>query len=170
MEPTVRNADLVTIDMASVRARSPGLKHAGPNGMTAEHLCQLSRYIGMSDRLLALGFSSTTPTWTTADAALNWWRKASGMLWKACSTKKAITQIFHRRLLALRRGPPGEAHEIVFYKSPKSDRWWMDVPVPSTGENRIPGSLLTPCSYEEYVEASNGNLPDRWWRTYQKLA
>jgi len=30
--------------------------------------------------------------------------------------------------------------------------------------------LLVPCSYEEYVEASEGTLPDRWWRTYQKLA
>ena len=79
---------------------------------------------------------------------------------------KSSTEDYLRYVVDL----PGEAHEIVFFKSPKSDRWWMDVPVPSTGKNRVPGSLLTPCSYEEYVEASNGNLPDRWWRTYQKLA
>ena len=62
VEPTVRNADLVTIDMASVRASDhPASSHAGPNGMTAEHLCQLARYVGMSDRLLALGFFEHNP-------------------------------------------------------------------------------------------------------------
>ena len=62
VEPTVRNADMVSIDMAAVRASDhPASSHAGPNGMTAEHLCQLSRYIGMSDRLLATGFFEPNP-------------------------------------------------------------------------------------------------------------
>ena len=60
VEPTVRNADLVTIDMASVRGITL-LKSRRPNGMTAEHLCQLARYVGMSDRLLALGFFEHNP-------------------------------------------------------------------------------------------------------------
>ena len=172
VEPTVRNADLVTIDMASVRAGDhPASSHAGPNGMTAEHLCQLARYVGMSDRLLALGFFEHNPDLDDRGrgaqlVAQGVWHALDGVFNQKGDHPKSSTEDYLRYVVDL----PGEAHEIVFYKSPKSDRWWMDVPVPSTGKNRVPGSLLTPCSYEEYVEASNGNLPDRWWRTYQKLA
>ena len=172
VEPTVRNADLVTIDMASVRASDhPASSHAGPNGMTAEHLCQLARYVGMSDRLLALGFFEHNPDLDDRGrgaqlVAQGVWHALDGIFNQKGDHPKSSTEDYLRYVVDL----PGEAHEIVFFKSPKSDRWWMDVPVPSTGKNRVPGSLLTPCSYEEYVEASNGNLPDRWWRTYQKLA
>jgi hypothetical protein len=172
VEPTVRNADLVTIDMASVRISDhPASSHAGPNGMTAEHLCQLARYVGMSDRLLALGFFEHNPDLDDRGrgaqlVAQGVWHALDGIFNQKGDHPKSSTEDYLRYVVDL----PGEAHEIVFFKSPKSDRWWMDVPVPSTGKNLVPGSLLTPCSYEEYVEASNGNLPDRWWRTYQKLA
>ena len=52
-------------------------------------------------------------------------------------------------------------------------RWLLDVPdpaMPTKEKNNLLPSLLVPCSYEEYIEASEGSLPDRWWRTYQKLA
>ena len=58
----MRNADLVTLDVAAIRASDhPASTNVGPNGMTAEHFCQLSRYIGMSDRLLATGFFEHNP-------------------------------------------------------------------------------------------------------------
>jgi formiminoglutamase len=28
---------------------------------------------------------------------------------------------------------------------------------------------LVPCRYEDYTVAVNGEMPDLWWRTYQKL-
>ena len=31
---------------------------------------------------------------------------------------------------------PGNEHEIAFYKSPRSDRWWMDVPIPTSKKNK----------------------------------
>ena len=62
-----------------------------------------------------------------------------------------------------------EDHEVVFYKSPRSDRWWMDIPTPGAG-NRKGRLLLIPCTYADYQAAATGHLPDRWWRTQQKLA
>jgi hypothetical protein len=62
-----------------------------------------------------------------------------------------------------------EGHELVFYKSPKSDRWWMDVPYPAGQEKRYERHHLVPCSLEEYQQATNEEMPDRWWKTYQKL-
>jgi hypothetical protein len=28
---------------------------------------------------------------------------------------------------------------------------------------------MVPCSYEDYVQATNGEVPNRWWKNYQKL-
>ena len=63
----------------------------------------------------------------------------------------------------------GEDHEVVFYKSPRSDRWWMDIPTPGQATAKG-GSLLVPCTYADYQSAAEGQLPDRWWRTQQKLS
>lgn len=172
VEPIVRNADLVTVDMASVRASDhPASTHASPNGMTSEHLCQLSRYVGMSDRLLATGFFEHNPDLDDRGrgahlVAQGVWHVLDGIFNQKGDHPKCSTEDYLRYVVDL----PGEQHEIAFYKSPKSDRWWMDVPMPNSDKSNLLPSLLVPCSYEEYVEASEGSLPDRWWRTYQKLA
>ena len=172
IEPIVRNADLVTLDVAAIRASDhPASTHMGPNGMTAEHFCQLSRYIGMSDRLLATGFFEHNPDLDDRGrgahlVAQGVWHVMDGIFNQKGDHPKCTTEDYLKYVVDL----PKESHEIAFYKSPKSDRWWMDVPVPNQDKSNLLPSLLVPCTYEEYVEASEGSLPDRWWRTYQKLA
>lgn len=61
-----------------------------------------------------------------------------------------------------------ETYEIVFVKSKKTDRWWMQVPYPNT-KSLNERFHLVPCDYADYETAINGDLPDLWWRTYQKL-
>jgi basic membrane lipoprotein Med (substrate-binding protein (PBP1-ABC) superfamily) len=53
---------------------------------------------------------------------------------------------------------------INFYKSNKSNRWWMEIP-----DNKFKKESLIPCTYEDYVEASNQSIPNRWWKTLKKL-
>ncbi len=172
IEPIVRNADLVTLDVAAIRASDhPASTHVGPNGMTAEHFCQLSRYIGMSDRLLATGFFEHNPDLDDRGrgahlVAQGVWHVMDGIFNQKGDHPKCTTEDYLKYVVDL----PKESHEIAFYKSPKSDRWWMDVPVPNQDKSNLSPSLLVPCTYDEYVEASEGSLPDRWWRTYQKLA
>ena len=62
-----------------------------------------------------------------------------------------------------------EEHELIFYKSPKSDRWWVEIPYPDGKEARYFRHLIAPCTYDDYKIASEGDMPDIWWKTYQKL-
>ena len=131
IEPVIRNTDLVTIDMASVRASdNPASTYASPNGMTAEHLCQLCRYVGMSDRLLTTGFLNTIQILMIVAVAVSSLHRAFGMSLTGSSTKrnhpKCSTEEYLRYVVHL----PGESHDIAFFKSPKSDRWWMDISGP----------------------------------------
>ena len=60
-------------------------------------------------------------------------------------------------------------NDLIFYKSDKSDRWWMDVPYPTHEKIKNERHLLGPCSYKDYQVACNNELPDIWIRTFQKL-
>ena len=56
-------------------------------------------------------------------------------------------------------------NEIInFYKSNKSNRWWMEIK-----DNKFKKETLIPCTYNDYLEANNQNLPERWWKTLRKL-
>jgi hypothetical protein len=63
-----------------------------------------------------------------------------------------------------------EKYEINFYKSKKSDRWWMEIPYPPHADAKFERHTLIPCSYKDYTLATNNEIPDRWWQTYQKLS
>ncbi len=60
-------------------------------------------------------------------------------------------------------------YTIVFYKSNKSGRWWMEVPYPPKEGKKYERHYLVPCNREDYDRAMNNEMPDLWWKTYQKL-
>jgi hypothetical protein len=59
--------------------------------------------------------------------------------------------------------------DISFYRSPLSDRWWMEVPCPKKLISKFERHYMVPCSYKDYQEALQEHLPDRWWQTFQKF-
>ena len=170
-EPILRDADLVSFDLGAVRtADHPASPESRPNGLTGEEFCQLARYAGYSDRLTAIGFFEHDPS---RDGDGRGGQLLSEAIW--CFLEGVMHRIGdHPRgstadYLQYRVVLEDEDHEVVFYKSPRSDRWWMDIPTPGAG-NRKGRLLLIPCTYADYQAAATGHLPDRWWRTQQKLA
>ncbi len=56
-EPLIRNADMVSVDISSIRGSdAPGSKLSGPHGFYGEEMCQLVRFAGMSDKVSSIGF------------------------------------------------------------------------------------------------------------------
>ena len=175
-EPLLRDADLVTFDLGAVRAADhPATPSVQTNGLTGEELCQLARYAGYSDRLSAIGFFEHDPSLCrlayhggngggqlVAEAI---WCFLEGVMHRIGDHPRGSTEDYLQYRVVL----DDADHEVIFYKSPRSDRWWMDIPTPGVG-NRKGRLLLVPCSYEDYQTATAGSLPDRWWRTQQKLA
>ena len=170
-EPLLRDADLISFDLGAVRASDhPATPAARPNGLTGEEFCQLARYAGYSDRLSSVGFFEHDPSrdgdgrggQLVAEAV---WCFLEGVMHRMNDHPRGSTEDYLQYRVVLE----DENHEVVFYKSPRSDRWWMDIPTPGAG-NRKGRVLLVPCTYEEYQTAAEGQLPDRWWRTQQKLS
>ena len=59
--------------------------------------------------------------------------------------------------------------EIIFYKSKKSERWWMEVPVETDLMTKYERHYMVPCSHRDYQDAMDNNIPDRWWQVFQKM-
>jgi formiminoglutamase len=62
LEPILRDADLVSIDVSCIRmSDAPAHANASPNGFSGEELCQIARYAGISDKLTSFGIYEFNP-------------------------------------------------------------------------------------------------------------
>lgn len=172
VEPIVRNADIVSFDISAIRqSEAPGNKNASPNGFYGEQACQISRYAGLSDKVTSIGFYEINPTLDTNGQTAH---SVAQMIWyfiDGYNNRKNDFPVGSRKtylkyIVNMQEGN----NELVFYKSDKSERWWMDVPFPSHSKIKFERHVLVPCSYQDYKTACENEVPNRWWQTFQKLS
>jgi len=171
-EPVLRNADTLSVDMTAIRrSDAPGTTRPGPNGFHAEELCQLMRYAGVSEKITSVGIYEMDPAKDEMGVTA---QLAAQMVWCFLDGFQSRTNdlpwLDRKRFTRFRIPIRGHEQELVFYKSNVSDRWWMDIPYRAEQEARFERHHLVPCSYSDYQAACREEVPDRWWRTFQKLA
>jgi len=171
-EPVIRQADMLTFDMTAIKhSDAPANPNASPNGFYAEEACQMMRYAGMNDKLSSLGIYEINPQYdesgkTAHLAAQMIWCFMDGFYNRKNDFPNRTSPDYTRFHVILQ----DEKYEINFYKSKKSDRWWMEIPYPPHKDLKFERHTLIPCSYKDYEMATNNEIPDRWWQTYQKLS
>ncbi len=169
-EPIIRNASMLSFDIGAIRSSDAAANaNASPNGFYGEQACRITRYAGMSDKLTSIGFYEFNPAFdnngqTAMLLAQMVWYFIDGYY----NRKKDFPLTPKSQYLIYRATLTDGKGELFFVKSKKSDRWWMQVPYPTgiSGNERF---HLVPCRYDDYTAAVNGEMPDLWWRTYQKL-
>ena len=169
-EPIIRNAGMISFDIGAIRsADAAGNANAGPNGFTGSEACQLARYAGINDKLSSIGFYEFNPAYdSNGQTAL----LVAQMIWYfvdgVYNRKRDFPLNPKSQCLIYKTSLKHDEHELVFVKSKKSDRWWMQVPYPAGGSKNERFHLV-PCQYDDYKTAVSGEMPDLWWRTFQKL-
>jgi len=170
VEPIIRAADMLSFDVNAIRfSDAPGNAYATPNGLFGDEACQVCRYAGMSDKLTSVGFYEYNPSLdnrgqTAILIAQMIWYFIDGFY----SRKHDAPLVPKSAYITYRTTVHNDAYELVFIKSKKSDRWWMQVPYSGT-QSVNERYYLTPCRYEDYQTAVSGEMPDLWWKTHQKL-
>jgi len=159
MEPVLRTSNLFSFDMSAVKyCDSPANVNGSPNGLSGEEACQLTRYAGMSEQLRSLGIYGYDHTTDQHDMTA---RLLSQMVWYFVDgylVRKSEAQLTDRDEFNVFNVAFTD-NDTVFLKSKRTNRWWM----------RLPDQSFVPCSYNDYLVASNDEIPERWLREQERL-
>jgi arginase family enzyme len=163
-EPVFRDADLVSIDLNAVKSSDSGnFTPFAPNGFNGKEICALSRYAGISDKVSVLGiFNHNSSAQEAVMIAQVIWYFIEGFHYRSQEYPFGSKENYLKYIV------PMEEEDLVFFKSDKTDRWWIEIPFISNVNNKLKRNTLLPCSYEEYLMACNQELPERWWKAQRK--
>ncbi len=159
MEPVLRNSNLFSFDMSAVRySDAPSNINGSPNGLSGEDTCQLTRYAGMSEALTSFGIYgynhvNDSHNMTAKLISQMLWYFVDGYLVRKTEAKLTDREEFVTFNVAF------TDNDTVFLKSKRTNRWWM----------RLPDQSFVPCSYNDYLVASNDEIPERWLREQERL-
>jgi len=159
MEPVLRISNLFSFDISAVRySDAPSNINGSPNGLTGEEACQLTRYAGMSEPMTSLGIygynHEDDPHGMTAGLVSQMiWYFVDGYLVRKTEAKLTDRDEFNVFNVAF------TDNDTVFLKSKRTNRWWM----------KLPDQTFVPCSYNDYLVASNDEIPERWLREQERL-
>ncbi len=167
-EPLVRDCHYAFIDMRAVRYSDyPSGINSNPNGLYAEEICTIARYIGLGSSLkivflFGLENDSKQPTICNKLVAETIWHLCEGIASNIPEDpiNEEFEDYFSKKVVSM--GDNGE--NITFITSSTTQRWWMEIPVNKNNTRYIP------CSLEDYKVACKGEVPLKWLFFYQKYA
>ncbi len=170
IEPIVRNAEMMSIDISAVRrSDAPGNPNASANGFYGEEICQVARFAGMSDRLSSFGIYEYDPTLDTSFQTAQlighiMWYFVDGYIHRQSDSSFSDKNSYVRYSVTVSEA----ADDLEFYCSRSTGRWWVVVPVINIKKN-LERKYYLPCSRRDYEIACKDKISDRWWRAYHKL-
>jgi len=172
LEPLIRDGDLFGIDLSVVNHQeAPARTGFHPSGFRLQEATQLAYYAGNSDKLSSFGLYGFDATLANSTAVELTAAAYAQLVWY-------FLHGYSRRVGDFPAGTKGLREYIVdidgfeqltFWKSPRSNRWWVEVPDGSfKGEER---HRLVPCSYQDYLSATQEQtLPDRLVMAFRRYA
>jgi arginase family enzyme len=167
VEPVMRDADIVSIDISAVKnSEAPANNNASPNGFSGQEICSITRYAGISDKVTSFGiyeYNSVldNKNQTAQLIAQMIWYFVEGVNFRANDYPFGLKDNYQKFIV------PIDDQMLNFHKSNKSGRWWMEINLGN--DNKFKRHALIPCTYEDYLSASNQEIPDRWIKTLKKL-
>ena len=166
-EPVIRDSDLLAISMDAVKySDAPAASNASPNGFTGEEICQVAFFAGLSHRCRSLGIFDIIPQNDVRDitsklAAQMAWYFVEGVKKRNPDSPHDHIHNFKKYLIYFDQ----LHHNLCFFKNIQTERWWMEIPSIASNDD----SVIISCTQEDYMKAAEQEIPDRWWKTYQRI-
>ncbi len=163
-EPVFRDADIISLDLTSVKSSDSGnLFTFVPNGFNGKEICSLARYSGISDKVSVFGlFNHDNTKQEAVLIAQIIWYFIEGVHFRSNEYPFGSKNNYSKYIVPL------EDDDIIFYKSDKTERWWIEIPFFSNVNNKLKKNTLLPCTHQDYIAATNQEFPERWWKAQRK--
>ena len=167
VEPAMRDADLVTIDLNSVKSSEVSSNQKfSPNGFDGREICAISRYAGISNMVSSFGIYEYKPSINDESTAMliaqMVWYFIEGFNCRVEDDNFKNPEEFNKYTVLV------QDQALVFYKSLKTGRWWVETPHLSGVHTKKNKYALLACMQSDYDTAVQGNIPNRWYKAYKK--
>jgi formiminoglutamase len=168
VEPLARDADLMSFSLSALKqSEAPGYQMQNPSGLFSEEACQICRYAGISDKLGSMGIYGYDPT---IDLQNQTAKLIAQMIWyfiDGFANRKNDYPISSDGLTEYIVDMKSMQQHLTFWKSEKSGRWWIQVPV-KTKKKHLRHRLI-PCSYRDYQLTCQDVLPERLLEAFKRF-
>lgn len=163
-EPLLRNAHILSIDARSIKASELGYGHAfSPNGFDGREICAIARYAGLGDEVSVFGlYEFENHPQSFQLMAQIFWYFIEGHNFRIREYPSSASDDFSKFIV------PSDSDELVFYQSHLTERWWVEVPSLITSHTKSNTPALLPCTEQDYLDACDQLIPERWFKAYKK--
>lgn len=163
-EPLLRNANILSIDARAIKAAELGMATGfSPNGFDGREICAIARYAGISDDVSVFGiYEMENHPQTFQLTAQIIWYFMEGHNFRVKESPSAKNEDFSKFIV------PSETEQLVFFKSHITERWWVEVPSVLTSHTKSKSPALLPCTEQDYLDACDQIIPERWFKAYKK--
>ena len=167
VEPVMRDADIVSLDSAAIKSSELSYKNSSsPNGFDGREICAIARYAGISNRVSSFGVYELQDFAEAESGAM----LIAQVLWYF--VEGVNFRVFDEDFIDERHFStykvPVDNEILVFKKSHKTGRWWIELPIIENVNTKLKKHTLLPCTYSEYVGATNQEIPERWYKARRK--
>ncbi len=163
-EPIIRNTDFLSFDINAVKhADAPGTRKVSPNGLRSEEACQLAKYAGMSNRLKVFGLFDIVTEKDQNDLTV---KLAAQIIWyflEGFFNRDNVKPDSNENCVMFQVEVESVDKPIVFYRNTKTNQWWIEI------ETYEKAKFHFACSENEYIIASNNEIPGLWLNYIQKI-
>ena len=166
VEPVMRDANLVSIDLNCVKGSEVSSNQKfSPNGFDGKEICAISRYAGISNKVSSLGIYEYKPSkddeMSSMLVAQIIWYFIEGVNFRT-NDDIFIDDNYQKYITLV------DSEELIFYKSNKTGRWWIEIPFLTEVNTKLKRHTLLPCMHQDYIDACNNKVPNRWYKALQR--
>ena len=157
MEPVIRDSHMMSFDISSIQNAHAPANLLTSNGFNGEEACVLMQYAGMSWKTSTIGLfgyqaEQDQNGLTAVQMAQMIWYIVDGVHKGKKEAPLADIEKFKEFHIAF------SDIETKFLQSKSTGRWWM----------QLHNMQWCPCSYKDYLVASNNEIPERWLRALER--
>ena len=170
VEPVLRDANFISLDLSAIKmSECTAVVDGSPNGLTSDEVCQLMRYSALGNKLQSFAIYNFNGDNDINNQSA---KLIAQMIWcffegffhklRAVTANDENLVKYH---VSMRDGE----YNTCFFKNKQNDKWWMEIPILSDENQKFAPHFFVPCSYGDYLVASKGDIPERWWQAFQKI-
>ncbi len=167
VEPIMRDANMVSVDVSAIKNSELSYENrSNPNGFDGIDICAISRYAGISNNVSSFGIYEMQSVLESNSGAM----LIAQIMWYFIEgyNFRMDDEDFNNEFLYTSYNVPVEDEVLVFKKSNKTNRWWIEMPFISNVNNKLKSGSLLSCTHADYLSACDQEIPERWHKARSK--